>query len=252
MTTHDGHLLLEGKRALITAAGSGMGRAAAILFARQGAELILVDVDEEAAASCAEDIARIGGSADVRSTDLTDREDIDRLLDGVTADYDRLDVLYNHAGLRGPLGIDFDFESWNQCVTINLWAPTVITQRLLPLLRESPAASIIFTSSQAGLVGVADRPTYATTKAGIIQFMRSLALSLAPEGIRANAISPGATDTAVMRTHGDEVMKLVAQSIPMRRIGMAEEVAQVALFLASSQSSYVTGITVPVDGGAVA
>ena len=109
-------------------------------------------------------------------------------------------MLYNHVGITGPTRLDFDADAWDECMRINVWVPTAVTQRLVPLLRRSRSASIIFTSSQAGIAGTAALPVYAASKGAVIQFMKSVALLLAPDGIRANAICPGLTNTAGMRS----------------------------------------------------
>jgi 3-oxoacyl-[acyl-carrier protein] reductase len=250
--TGDGHVL-TGKRALITAAASGMGRAAAILFAAEGAHVIAVDVRTEPLEEVVTGIRDSGGSAEAHTVDLTDPQAVDTFLDKILATHQVLDVLYNHAGLRGPEELSFDHASWTECVTINLWTPMVSTQRLLPLLRRSDSASIIYTSSTAGLRGTTLLPTYSATKAGLIYFMRSMAVMLGPEGIRANAICPGSTDTRGMRAnHPPERLEAIAASVPLRRMGDPEDLAAVALFLASDASRYVTGVAIPVDGGATA
>jgi 3-oxoacyl-[acyl-carrier protein] reductase len=142
-------------------------------------------------------------------------------------------------------------------MTLNTWVPMYLTQQLLPLLRRSAAASIIFTASTAGMRGVAALPTYAATKGGVIQFMKSVAILLAAERIRANAICPGATDTAGMRAAHDDgtlegSIEAVADRVPMGRLGHPDDMATVVLFLATDASKYTTGAVIPVDGGVTA
>ena len=140
---------------------------------------------------------------------------------------------------------------------VNVWVPTAVTQRLVPLLRRSGAASIIFTASQAGISGTAALPVYSASKGAVIQFMKSVALLLAPDGIRANAICPGLTNTAGMRSAFqdsliEETLAAFAKSVPLGRVAEPEDVATVALFLASDASRYMTGTVLPVDGGVTA
>jgi NAD(P)-dependent dehydrogenase (short-subunit alcohol dehydrogenase family) len=246
---------LTARTALITAGASGMGRAAALLFAARGAHVIVVDVDATGTDDVVAEIRRRGGSGEAHALDLGDQEALDAFLDSVAAGHDVVDVLYNHVGITGPSGLEFDAAAWNRCMTINVWVPTVMTQRMLPLLRRSRAASIIYTASTAGLVGVAGLPVYAATKGAVIQFMKSVALLLAPEGIRANAICPGATDTKGMRAAFqdgtiDRSLDAIAATVPLGRVAAPEDMATVALFLASDASSYLTGAVIPVDGGA--
>jgi 3-oxoacyl-[acyl-carrier protein] reductase len=247
--------VLDGKVAVITAAASGMGRAGAELFAREGAHVIGVDIDGPGIEKVGSGIATAGGSVEVHAHDLGDQAELQAFLTKVKAKHDVVDVLYNHVGITGPRELDFDVTAWNRCLTVNAWVPVFVTQQLLPELRRSPAASIIYTASTAGLVGVAGLPVYAATKGAVIQFMKSVALLLAADGIRANAICPGGTDTAGMRAAFDEGvidagLAALGATIPLGRVGQPEDIAALALFLASDASRYMTGTVIPVDGGA--
>ena len=248
---------LKGKTTLITAAASGMGRAGAELFAAQGAHVIAVDVNGAGVEEVVAGIVSKGGSAEAHAADLGNQPALDGFLEAVKASHDVIDVLYNHVGIAGPPRLEFDAASWGECMTLNAWVPMYITQQLLPLLRRSEAASIIFTASTAGIVGVAGLPTYAATKGAVIQFMKSVAILLAPEGIRANAICPGGTDTAGMRAafEGGTIdlsLAAIAATVPLGRVGQPDDMATVALFLATDASKYMTGTVIPVDGGVTA
>jgi 3-oxoacyl-[acyl-carrier protein] reductase len=248
---------LEGRTALITGAAAGMGRAAAELFAARGAHVIVVDRNGEGAADAAGVIGERGGSAEAHAVDLRDAEALRALLDQVAATHEVLDVLYNHAGSAGPLGLEFDAEKWHRTMNLNVWVPMYTTQQLLPLLRRSNAASIIFTSSVSGLVASPFRLTYSASKGALIQFMKSLAVLLGPEGIRANAICPGPVATEALPASFEQqavpsALDAFLETVPMKRAATPEEVARVALFLASDASSYLTGAAIPVDGGYVA
>ncbi|MEV7086176.1 SDR family oxidoreductase [Streptomyces sp. NPDC093085] len=250
-----GPALLTGRTALITAGASGMGRAGARLFGAHGAHVILVDVNAAGALAVAAEIEANGGSAEAHGADLCDQADLDRFVTAVKSRHEVLDVLHNHAGVTGPRGLEFDVASWNACMTLNAWVPAYLTQQLLPLLRGSDAASIINTASTAGLRGVAGLPVYSATKGAVIQFTKATALLLAPEGIRVNAICPGGTDTAGMRAAFQEgavdaSLSAIAATVPLGRVGQPEDIAAVALFLASDASKYMTGTVIPVDGGA--
>ena len=210
--TADSGKVLQGKTALITAAASGMGRAGALLFAAQGAHVIAVDVNGQGCEDAVAEIVRAGGSAEAHEVDLGDRDALNAFLATVETTHDVIDVLYNHVGITGPVRLDFDAAAWDECMRVNVWVPTAVTQRLVPLLRRSGSASIIFTASQAGISGTAGLPVYAASKGAVIQFMKSVALLLARDGIRANAICPGLTNT----------------------------------------SKYMTGTVLPVDGGVTA
>ncbi|MEV7389104.1 SDR family NAD(P)-dependent oxidoreductase [Streptomyces sp. NPDC091215] len=250
-------LTIKGRTALVTAGASGMGRAAARLFAAHGAHVIVVDIDAARTEETVAELVGAGGSGEAHVVDLSDRPAVEAFLDSVIAQHDVLDVLFHHVGVTGPRALDFDTADWDTCMTLNVWVPTVMTQRLLPLLRRSRSASVVFTASTAGLVGVPDLPVYSATRGAVIQFMKSVALLLAPEGIRANAICPGGTDTAGMRAAFQEgaidaSLNAIAATVPLGRVGVPDDVARMALFLASDAASYLTGTVIPVDGGVTA
>jgi 3-oxoacyl-[acyl-carrier protein] reductase len=255
MTKPDGVLSLADRAALITGGASGMGRAAALLFAAHGAEVTIADRNKDLADEVAAEIIGNGGKADSYAVELGDIGSVDRFLSTFLAEHDALDVLYNHAGIPGPPGMDVDYARWNECMTVNVWAPMVTTNRLVPLLRRSASPSIIVTSSIAGLIAVPGLPTYAASKAAVIQFVKSAAMLYAPEGIRVNAVCPGTSDTpALHRDLGDGTvvgsLDRMTANIPMRRLGQPDDMANVALFLASDASKYITGTAIAVDGGA--
>jgi 3-oxoacyl-[acyl-carrier protein] reductase len=234
-----------------------MGRAGARLFSAQGARLILVDRNEDGAKAVAEEINSQGGSAEAYGVELSDQAALAALVETIKSRYDVLDVFWNQAGITGPTKLDYDWASWNECMVVNTWVPMYLTQQFLPLLQKSASGSVICTASTAGLGGNATLPTYGVSKSGLINFVRSAALLLAEDGIRVNAICPGATDTASMRRDVDlgivkVTMEQVAASVPMKRMARPEEIADTALYLASDASRYVTGIWIPVDGGATA
>ncbi len=174
-----------------------------------------------------------------------------------------LHVLYNHAGIPGPGGMDVPEDEWEFAVNVNLKSAFYATSFGLPLLQKAEGkGSIIFTSSISGLVGSSLSPHYSMTKGGIVVFMKSIAIRHAKEGIRANAICPGPTDTPMLplffgRAPGsanvdEEVRGFIAQAVPMGRPGRPTELASAALFLACDDSSFITGVALPVDGGYIA
>jgi 3-oxoacyl-[acyl-carrier protein] reductase len=248
-------LSLEGKTALITGGASGMGRASSVLFAAHGAHVVVVDRDGPAAKDIVAEITGAGGSAEHHVVDVGDQQALGGWVEGL--DHEVVDVFFNHAGLPGPPGWKFDAESWNETMAVNVWAPMELTKLLLPRLRRSPSASLIYTASTSGLRATPHLLTYAASKAALIQFVKSLAVQLAPKGIRANALCPGATDTPALRRDIEDgtlptTLDVIAAHIPMKRLGTTDDVAQVALFLASDASTYVTGLAIPIDGGASA
>jgi NAD(P)-dependent dehydrogenase (short-subunit alcohol dehydrogenase family) len=254
--------LLENKTALITAGASGMGRAAAELFAREGAHVIVVDVNEAAAKETVDAIAAEGGRATAAVVDVRDLEALKALADQVTREHGALHVLWNNVGIPGAAGLDMTAEDWDTSIEINARSSFFLTGYLTEALKAAGAAggaSVIFTSSTSGLIGSPFSPLYSFTKGGVIALVRSLALALAADGIRVNAVAPGTTETpglpAFFRTTPEETEKRKAAfvaTIPMGRAALPEEIAKVGLFLASDLASYVTGTTLPVDGGLTA
>ena len=251
---------LDGKVALVTAAGSGMGRASAVRFAVEGAHVVVSDLDIEAAAGTVTRIESAGGKAEAVAFDVRDRDAMAAAVEAVGARHGRIDVLFNHAGVPGAAGIDIDEEAWRFATDVNLKGAFDLTALALPWLRCSTAASVLFTASVSGIVGSPLSPLYSMTKGGIVLLMKSLALKLGPEGIRVNAICPGPIDTPMLpqffgREHGDGVEDLVSAfmtSVPLGRPGRPEEIAAAAAFLASDDASFVTGVALPVDGGYLA
>ena len=253
-------MLLKDKIALVTAGASGMGRAGAVAFARAGAHVIVVDVNEQAAKDTVADIEQDGGSATSAIVDVRDLGALKDLADRVTREHGRLHVLYNNVGIPGAAGLNLSPEEWDTGLEINGRASFFLSGYLLDALKAAEGASVIFTSSTSGLVGSPFSPMYSFTKGGIIALVRSMALAYAPDKIRVNAIAPGSVETpglpGFFRIDDPvEIEKRKAAffaTIPMGRPSKPEEIAQVALFLASDMSSYITGVTIPVDGGITA
>lgn len=238
-----------------------MGAASALLLAQSGATVVIADLDGEKAESVAQAIRDDGGKATASQTDLLDEEAMDLLVAGVSADHGKIDVLYNNAGGPGPQGLDFDYATWERTMKLNVWVPSALTQKTLPLLRASGNASIIFTASTSGLVASPNSPTYAAAKGAVVMLAKSLAVLLAPDGIRANAICPGLTETPMLtKFYGSDVrtpdietrISGYLASVPLGRPAQPSEIAGTVLFLASDLSSYLTGAAIPVDGGLVA
>jgi len=252
---------LQDRVCLVTAAGSGMGRAGARRFAKEGAHVFVTDVDETAAKETVALIDSDGGSAEAHRLDVADLDQIAAVMQTVERSRGVLHVLYNHAGIPGAAGVDIPEKDWDLATDINLKGPFYVTEKAIPLLRRSEGkGSIIFTASVSGLVGSPFSPLYSMHKGGVVLLMRSLALMLAPDGIRCNAICPGPVDTPMLpqffgREPGADVADLMQgfmNAVPMGRPAQPDEIAGAALFLASDDSSFVTGVALPVDGGYVA
>jgi NAD(P)-dependent dehydrogenase (short-subunit alcohol dehydrogenase family) len=250
---------LDNRIALITAAGSGMGRAGAVRFAEEGAHVWVTDLREDAVNETVKQITDAGGKATGRALDVTDLDALQTIVDEIDSAHGVLHVLYNHAGTPGVAGLGASLPDWDITVDVNLKSAYYLTSYAVPLLRKADRkGSIIFTSSISGLYGSPYSPLYSMVKGGVVVMMKAIALGLAAEGIRANAICPASVATPMLKVFFDRnnegiseerVQELVKASVPLGRAAAPEEIANVALFLACDESSFITGVPLPVDGG---
>jgi NAD(P)-dependent dehydrogenase (short-subunit alcohol dehydrogenase family) len=237
-----------------------MGRSAAEIFAKNGAHVIVVDVNKSNAQETVQDIIADGGSAKAEVVDVRDLTALKDLAERVTAEHGVLHVLYNNVGIPGAAGMDITQEEWDTALEINARASFFLSGYLTPALKAAKGASVIFTSSASGLVGSPFSPLYSFTKGGVIALVRSMALALAADDVRVNAVAPGSVETpglkGFFRTDDEaeiQARKIAYQAqIPLGRVSQPEEIANVVLFLASDMASYITGVTIPVDGGITA
>jgi NAD(P)-dependent dehydrogenase (short-subunit alcohol dehydrogenase family) len=243
---------LEGRIGLVTGAGSGIGRAIARLFAAEGAHVYVTDVDGAAAEAVAAEIAGGGGAARAMAADVSRGQDVSAMFRAVDTAHGRLDVLVNNAGLN--VRSDFRHMSdadWVKIREVNLDGVVRVARDGFGLLKASGRGSLVNIASIMGHRGLRQLTAYSATKGAVIALTRGLAVEYAPFGIRVNALAPGFVETAltarVLRHPG--IQKALIDSTPMRRFGLAEEIAKAALFLASDDASYVTGAELPVDGG---
>jgi NAD(P)-dependent dehydrogenase (short-subunit alcohol dehydrogenase family) len=252
---------LENKVAVVTAGGSGIGRATSLRLARAGAAVAVADLNGEAAHQTARLIADAGGTASGHAVDCGDSQAIERFMGDVDERYGRVDVLFNHAGIPNRHGVlEVTEDDWMAAINVNLKSGFFATKFALPLMtRSGDGGTIVFTASTAGLVASATSPLYAMTKHGVVGLVKALAYQLADRGIRVNAVCPGPVKTPMlpgfMQKGPEAVEEVAAQyggNVPLKRVAQPEEVAECVLFLASPASSYVTGIAMPVDGGFVA
>ena len=242
---------LQGKVALITGAGSlgGQGAAEARLFAEEGARVIVTDLPNSAGAHVA---AEIGDQAEFIPLDVTDALQWADVVSHVVAKYGRLDILMNNAGIWLAKGIlNTSAEEFRKVVEINQTGVFLGMAAFAPIMKESGSGSIINTSSNAGLKGGGMPLAYAASKWAVLGMTRAAAWELAPFGVRVNAICPGVVATPMIEG-GQEVLDMLAKMIPLGRVGTSQEIARMALFLASDSSGYVTGSEFVIDGAITA
>jgi NAD(P)-dependent dehydrogenase (short-subunit alcohol dehydrogenase family) len=259
---------LEGKTAIVVGAGQtpgetiGNGRATALLFAREGARLLLVDRDESSARETQESIAGEGGDAEVHVADIAREDDCRALVEHARQTLGRIDVLHNNVGIGAGDGRPTEVEpdAWERIVHVNLTAMWLTCRSVVPVMQEQRSGAIVNISSVAAVAAATNLTAYKISKAGVNALTQQLAIAHAKDGIRVNAIMPGLIDTpmavdAVARLTGRpraDVAAARAARVPLGRQGSAWDVANAALFLASDEAAFVTGAILPVDGGQAA
>lgn len=247
--------LLANRVAVVTGGGGGIGAATARLFAQHGARVVIADIDAGLAERVVDEIAASGGSGLAAVTDVRDEGQVSALARTVLDRYGRVDVLVNNVGhwLRHPGSfVDTDPHMWDELYRINLHHVFLVTHAFLPAMIEQRAGSIVNVSSVEGLRGYPEDPVYAAFKAAVIHFTRSLAVQVGRDGVRVNAIGPDVTESLQVpysQWLSPDEQTQWPQWVPVGRMGLPEDQARVILFLASELSAFVTGHTIPTDGG---
>ncbi|MFZ0902704.1 MAG: SDR family oxidoreductase [Mycobacterium sp.] len=247
--------LLADRVAVVTGGGGGIGAATARLFAQHGARVVIADIDAEHAQQTADEITASGGCALAVVTDVRDADQVAALAQSVLERYGQVDVLVNNVGhwLRHPGNfVDTDSQLWDELYRINLHHVFLVTHAFLPAMIDQHAGAIVNVSSVEGLRGYPEDPVYAAFKAAVIHFTRSLAVQVGRDGVRVNAIGPDVTESLQVPYSqwltAEEQLQW-PQWVPVGRMGLPEDQARVILFLASDLSAFVTGHTIPTDGG---
>jgi len=248
------HMLLEGKVAIVTGAGSGIGRSSALRFAAEGAAVVVADVRGDAARKVANLVTEAGGRAVSCETDVGDAVQVEAMVATALGELGRLDVVFNNAALSRPgTAIDLLPETWDLMWRTNVSALFHTAKHAIPLMAEHGGGSIIATASISGLFADANAVGYATTKAAVFGLVKALAIDHARQGIRVNCLCPGVTATPPMLKAlgggSGPLHDALVESQPLGRLGRPEELAAVAVWLASDEASYVTGQTIIADGG---
>jgi NAD(P)-dependent dehydrogenase (short-subunit alcohol dehydrogenase family) len=252
---------LEGRIAAVIGGGSGMGRAIALRLAAEGADVHVADLSEAAAVAVADQAATNGDLASAHQLDATDTTALTDFFAGIEADHGRLHVLHSQVGMPGAGGLDVSEADFQRAVDVNVKTAFYAATLGWELLRKSEGkGSVVFTASTAALVGSPFSPLYSLTKGALTAFARALALVGGPEGVRVNVICPGPVDTPMLPTFfgrdpGADIADLMAgfvSTVPLGRPATPDEIAGVVAFLASDDAGFVTGTTIPIDGGLTA
>ena len=251
---------LKNKVAIITGAGSGQGRAAAIIFSREGAKVVVSDWKPELGDETVTLVKRAGGEAIFVRTDVSESADVQNLIRSTVSTFGRIDIIYNNAGVgfSSPLSmsdvINTPEADWDRVIAINLRSMYLTAKYGIPEMIKSGGGSIVNTASIAALIGSEAAHAYTAAKGGMVALSRALAVEFGPKNIRVNCICPGAIDTPMIAPVVDPLKKSGQpfMTSPIRRLGTPEDIANCALYLASDESGFVTGATIVVDGGYIA
>jgi NAD(P)-dependent dehydrogenase (short-subunit alcohol dehydrogenase family) len=250
---------LTNKVAVITGGASGIGRAAALLFAREGAAVAIADLNHSAGQAVAKEISATGGQSIFEKADVTRDEDCKRVVDRAVEEFGAIQVLFNNAGIiRRATVVDLSEEDWDRVMAVNVKSMFLMSRHVVPVMARAGAGSIINMASGWGLSGGARAAVYCASKGAVVLLTKAMAVDHGPQNIRVNCICPGDTDTGMLRNEAQQLGEITDRFLadaarrPLGRIAQPDEIAQAALYLASDASSFVTGTALVVDGGGLA
>ena len=244
--------MFEGKIALITGAARGIGQAIAFDLAARGADIVVCDIKAEWLTETAEGVEKLGKKAYCFELDVTNAEAVQKVVNDIAAATGRIDILVNNAGItRDGLLMRMSEEDWDAVLTVNLKGTFVCTKAVSRIMMKQRSGSIINIASVVGLMGNAGQANYAASKGGVIAFTKSVAKELSSRNIRANAVAPGFISSKMTDALSDDVRQKMLDAIPLSSFGTPQDVANAVAFLASDQSSYITGQVISVNGGMV-
>lgn len=241
-------MCLKDKVAIITGGASGIGEATARVFANEGAQVVIVDINESQGIKLAKEL---GEKCDWIKADVTVEEEVKRCIEQIIEDYGRIDILFNNAGQMGPIipSDQLDIAAWQTTVDVNLTGVFLMIKHVIPFMKKQRNGSIINNASVLGYVGQSETLCNTATKGGVINLTKTLALEYAKHHIRINAVSPGYINTPLVQKLSEEKKASFIARQPLGRLGEPEEVAKAVLFLASDDASFITGTNLFVDGG---
>ncbi|OWJ60367.1 3-oxoacyl-ACP reductase FabG [Paraburkholderia caledonica] len=241
---------LNGKVAIITGAGQGIGAATALKFAREGAVVIACDMNLDAVATVAHLCREAGGKADAFAVDVTNRTQVDGMVAKVRGTYGRIDVVVNNAGITRDARLQkMTLQQFDDVIDVNLRGVFHTAQAVVDTMIEQGSGVILNASSVVGIYGNYGQTNYAAAKFGVIGFTKTWSRELGPKGIRVNAVAPGFIDTPILKTIPEDVLTKMRDQVPLRRLGKPEEIASIYAFLASDEASYVNGAVIEATGG---
>ena len=250
---------LKDRVALITGAASGQGRAAALLFAAAGARVVVADIDAEGAEKVVAEIQTDSGEAVAVSADISREAEVKSMIERAVEEYGRLDILFNNAGVGFSASgrfkmasvVDTPEDDWDAILAINLKGAAMGCKHAIPVMEDQGGGTIVNNASINALVAMPGADAYTAAKGGIVSLTRVLAVDWGPKGIRVNCLCPAGVDTPMIAPAlaDEQIASSMRESTPLGRLAQPEETAQVALFLASDESSYLNGVVIPVDGG---
>jgi NAD(P)-dependent dehydrogenase (short-subunit alcohol dehydrogenase family) len=248
---------VKGKVALITGGGSGIGRATAMLFAREGARVAIADYSVEGGERTLRAIKEAGGDAIFLAADVANHKDVEAMVKKTVEHYGRLDCAFNNAGIEGEFSAtpDCTLDNWQRVIGINLSGVFYCMKYEIPEMLKNGGGTIVNTSSICGLAGIANTSAYTAAKHGVAGLTKTAALEFSSKGIRVNAVCPGFIRTpmvARVMDRGSFDEKAVVQTHPINRLGQAEEIAEAVLWLSTDASSFVSGVPMPIDGAYLA
>ncbi|MBI4596210.1 MAG: 3-oxoacyl-[acyl-carrier-protein] reductase [Candidatus Tectomicrobia bacterium] len=243
-------MILKGKVAIITGAAQGIGKAIALKFAHEGADIVVSDINIDLARATAQEIEQLGRKSLALKVDVSKTDEAEEMVEDALKAFGHIDILVNNAGItRDTLLMRMKKDDWDLVLNINLGGTFNCAKAVVKHMVKARAGKIINISSVVGLMGNAGQINYASSKAGVIGFTKSLARELASRGINVNAVAPGFIDTDMTRVLPEKERQLLVNQIPLSRLGLPEDVANCVKFLASDEASYITGQVIQVNGG---